>query len=217
MTRLTYHQYTNTYNFTHHKSDRNHNTKHTHYINLQSTHTHPNSKKQITFNNTNYTTNIDTHPDTVTQQQISANSTQIHTSIVQTHLLQRNHNKLIHQHAPKISTFEISLPRETRRTLAQVRTNKSLILHHTYTKSTKHTTPPLSDPYVKHTHIPQTTYSTAHTYIHQTTYWTSGCLPREWCLCWSGRRDAWQGCSEVIGLSEPSTATRRRGMSTTAW
>ena len=33
----------------------------------------------------------------------------------------------------------------------------------------------------------------------------SGCLPREWCLCWSGGRDAWHGCSEVIGLSDPST------------
>ena len=84
--------------------------------------------KQTTFNNINYTTNIDTHPDTVTQQQISANSTQLHTSIVQTHLLQRNHNKLIHQHAPKISSSELSLPRETRRTLAQLRTNKSPIL-----------------------------------------------------------------------------------------
>ena len=78
-------------------------------------------KNQTTFNN--YTTNIDTHPDTVTQQQISANSTQIHTSIVQTHLMQRNHN-----HAPKISPSELSLPRETRRTLAQLRTNKSPIL-----------------------------------------------------------------------------------------
>ena len=39
-----------------------------------------------------------------------------------------NHNKLIHQHAPKISPSELSLPRETRRTLAQLRTNKSPIL-----------------------------------------------------------------------------------------
>ena len=90
--------------------------------------THTQTQKQITFNNINYTTNIDTHPDTVTQQQIPANSTQIHTSIVQTHLLQRNHNKLIHQHAPQISPSELSLPRETRRTLAQLRTNKSPIL-----------------------------------------------------------------------------------------
>ena len=54
--------------------------------------------------------------------------TKIHTSIVQTHLLQRNHNKLIHQHAPKISSSELSLPRETRPTLAQLPTNKSPIL-----------------------------------------------------------------------------------------
>ena len=44
---------------------------------------------------------------------------------------------------------------------------------------------------------------------------TFGCLPREWCLCWSGGRDAWQGFSREIGLSNPSTATRRRGRSTT--
>ena len=42
--------------------------------------------------------------------------------------MERNHNKLIHQHAPKISPSELSLPRETRRTLAQLRTNKSPIL-----------------------------------------------------------------------------------------
>ena len=95
------------------------------------THT-PRLKKQTTFNNINYTTNIDTHPDTVTQQQISANSTQIHTNIVQTHLLQRNHNKLIHQHATKISPSKLSIPRETRRTLAQLRTNKSPILIYLY-------------------------------------------------------------------------------------
>ena len=101
MTRLTYYQYTNTYNFTHHKSDRKHNTQRTHYTNLTILPHTPRLKKQTTFNNINYTTNIDTHPDTVTQQQISANSTQIHTSIVQTHLLQRNHNKLIYQRAPR--------------------------------------------------------------------------------------------------------------------
>ena len=101
----------------------------THPLHKLTIHPHtPRLKKQTTFNNTNYTTNIDTHPDTVTQQQISVNSTQIHTSIVQSHLMQRNHNKLIHQHAPKISPSELSLPRETRRTLAQLRTNKSPIL-----------------------------------------------------------------------------------------
>ena len=47
------------------------------------------------------------------------------------------------------------------------------------------------------------------------TYWTSGCLPREWRPCWSGGRDAWQGFSRETGLSDPSTATRRRGRSIT--
>ena len=100
----------------------------THPLHKLTIHPHTSRLKKNPFNNINYTTNIDTHPDTVTQQQISANSTQIHTSIVQTHLMQRNHNKLIHQHAPKISPSELSLPRETRRTLAQLRTNKSPIL-----------------------------------------------------------------------------------------
>ena len=49
-----------------------------------------------------------------------------------------------------------------------------------------------------------------------TAYLTLGCLPREWCLCWSGGRDAWQGFSREIGLSDPSTATHSRGRSTTS-
>ena len=80
-------------------------------------------------------------PDTVTQQQISVNSTQIHTSIVQSHLMQRNHNKLIHQHAPKISPSELSPPRETRRTLAQLRTNKSPHPYIIPTQSRRNTPP----------------------------------------------------------------------------
>ena len=169
-------------------------------------------KKQTTFNNLNYTINIDTHPDTVTQQQISANSTQIHTSIVHTHLLQRNHNKLIHQHTPKICPSELSLRRETRRTLAQHRTNKSPSLIYLHKVDETHHTSPLC-PLCKTN--PHTTYSTAHTYIPQTAYWTFGRLPREWCLCWSGGRDAWQGFYREIGFSDPSTATCRRGRSTT--
>ena len=129
-TRLTYYQYTNTKVLQRHASQIRQKAQHpTHPLHKLTIHPHtPRLKKQTTFNNINYTTNIDTHPDTVTQQHISANSTQIHTSIVQTHLMQRNHNKLIHQHAPKISPSELSLPRETRRTLGQLRTNKSPIL-----------------------------------------------------------------------------------------
>ena len=109
-----------------HASQIRQNAQHpTHPLHKLIIHTHtPRLKKQTTFNNINYTTNIDTHPDTVAQQHISANSTQIHTSIVQTHLLQRNHNKRINQHAPKSSLSELALPMETRRTLAQLQTNK---------------------------------------------------------------------------------------------
>ena len=105
-----------------HASQIRQKTQHpTHPLHKLTIHPHtPRLKQQTTFNNINYTTNIDTHPDTVTQQQISTNSTQIHTSIVQTNLLQRNHNKLMHQHAPKISPSELSLLRETRRTLVQL-------------------------------------------------------------------------------------------------
>ena len=138
-------------------------------------------KKQTTFNNINYTTNIDKHQNTVTQEQITANLTQIHSSIVQTHLLQCNHNKIIQQFAPKISPSELSLPRETRRTLAQLRTNKSpILISYLHKVVENHYPSPIS---AKHTHIPQTIYSTAHTYIPQATYWISGCLPRECCVC----------------------------------
>ena len=202
MTRLTYYQYLQL-----HASQIRQKAQHpTHPLHKLTIHPQtPRLKKQTTFN---YTTNIDTHPDTVSQQQISANSTQIHTSIVQSHLLQRNHNKIIHQHAPKISLSELSPPpRESRRTLVQLRTNKSpILISYLHKVDETHHTFPLY-PLCK-TH-PHTTYSNAHTYIPQTAYWTFGCLPREWCLCWSGGRDAWKGFSTEIGLSDPSTAIRR--------
>ena len=123
----------------------------THPLHKLTIHPHtPRLKKQTTFNNINYTTNIDTHPNTVTQQQITAHSTQIHSSIVQTHILQRNHNKLIQQFAHKISQSELSLPRETCRTLAQHRTNKSPILI-SYLHKVDETHYP-SAPSAKHTH-----------------------------------------------------------------
>ena len=133
--------------------------------------------------------------------------------MVQTHLLRRNHGRLIRQHAPGVSPSELSLPGEARRTLAQVRTNESpILISYLHRVDDTHHTSPLCPIYETHT---QTTYSAAHTFIPQATYWTFGYLPRECCLCWSGGRDAWQGFSKVIGLSDPSTATHRRGRSTT--
>ena len=72
-----------------------------------------------------YTTNIPTDPCTVTTADIKANMRDIHTSIVSQHLAARDNNKLLRTHPTQVSSTEENLPRHTRRTLAQLRTNKS--------------------------------------------------------------------------------------------
>ena len=67
--------------------------------------------KPTTFNNSRYTTNIPTDPCTVSQ-----------------HLAARDNNKILRTHPPQVSSTEENLPRHTRRTLAQLRTNKSPFL-----------------------------------------------------------------------------------------
>ena len=52
----------------------------------------------------------------------------IHTSIVSRHLVTRGNNKILRTPPPHISSSEERLPRLTRRTLAQFRTNKSPFL-----------------------------------------------------------------------------------------
>ena len=52
----------------------------------------------------------------------------IHTSIVSQHLAARDNNKILRTHPPQVSSTEENLPRHTRRTLAQLRTNKSPFL-----------------------------------------------------------------------------------------
>ena len=54
----------------------------------------------------------------------------IHTSIVSRHLATRGNNKILRTPPPHISSSEERLPRLTRHTLAQLRTNKSLFLLH---------------------------------------------------------------------------------------
>ena len=90
--------------------------------------THNNSQrlmKSTTFNNSRYTTIIPTDPCTVTTADIKANMRDIHTTIVSQHLVARDNNKILRTHPPQVSSTEENLPRHTRRTLAQLRTNKS--------------------------------------------------------------------------------------------
>ena len=79
--------------------------------------------KPTTFNNSRYTTNIPTDPCTVTTADIKANMRDIHTTIVSHH-----NNKILRTNPPQVSSTEENLPRYTRRTLSQLRTNKSPFL-----------------------------------------------------------------------------------------
>ena len=84
--------------------------------------------KNAIFNNGRYTTNIPTDPHTVTTTDIKTNMRHIHTAIVSTHLATRGNNQILRTPPPHISSFEERLPGLTRRTLAQLRTNKSSFL-----------------------------------------------------------------------------------------
>ena len=91
--------------------------KHTTYFNT------PRLKNTI-FNNGRYTT----FPQTPNTTDIKTNMCHIHTSIVSRHLATRGNNKILRTPPPHISRPEEILPRLTRRTLAQHRTNKSSFL-----------------------------------------------------------------------------------------
>ena len=101
--------------------DQLHLHKHTTYFNT------PRLKNTI-FNNGRYTTNIPTDPNTITTADIKTNMRHIHTSIVSRHLATRGNNKILRTPPPHISSSEEILPRLTRRTVAQLRTNKSPFL-----------------------------------------------------------------------------------------
>ena len=89
---------------------------------------HSKAQKPTIFNNGRYTTNIPTDPHTVTTTDIKTNMRLIHTSIVSRHLATRGNNKILRTPPPHTSSSEEILPRLTRRTLAQLRTNKSPFL-----------------------------------------------------------------------------------------
>ena len=93
--------------------------------------------------------NILTDPCTVTTTDIETNMRDIHTSIVSQHIAARDNNKILRTHPRQVNSTEENLPRHTRRTLAQLRTNKSLFLpsylHKIESLNTPITTlPPLS-------------------------------------------------------------------------
>ena len=73
-------------------------------------------------------TNIPTDPHAITTTDIKTNMRHIHLSIVSRHLVTRGNNKILRTPPPHISSSEEILPCLSRRTLAQLKTNKSPFL-----------------------------------------------------------------------------------------
>ena len=127
MTKHSHSPYTSTHSSTLHNTNRKHNIHHIPNTNTQHISTLQGQKNTI-FNNGRYTTNIHTDPHIVTTPDIKTNMRHIHTSIVSRHLATRGNNKILRTPPPHTSSSEERLPRLTRRTLAQLRTNKSPFL-----------------------------------------------------------------------------------------
>ena len=123
----------------------------------------PRLKNPTIFNNGRYTRNIHTDSHTVTTRDIKTNKPHIHASIVSGHLATRGNNKILRTPPPHISSSEDILPRITRRTLAQSRTNKSLFLKSYIHKVDAKSHPiPLCPLCNTHTHDPHHLFNCTH-------------------------------------------------------
>ena len=111
---------------------------------------------------------IPTDPHTVTTTDIKTNMRYIHTYIVSMHLATRgNKQNTAHTTLPHIRSSEEILPRFTRRTLVQLRTNKSPFLKsYLYKVDTKTHPSPLCPLCNIHTHNTHHLFNCSH--IHTT-------------------------------------------------
>ena len=128
MTEHSHLPYTSAYSSTRHNTNRKHNIHDITYTNILHTSTFQGSKIPLFFNNGRYTTNFPTDPHTVTTTDIKTNMCDIHTSIVSRPLATRGKIKILRTPPPRISSSEEILTRLARRTLVQLRTNKSPFL-----------------------------------------------------------------------------------------
>ena len=112
-----------------HASQYKQKTQHpSHPLHKHSTYFNTPRLKHPLFLTTAATTNITTDPHTVTTTELKTKMRHIHTSIVSRHLATRGNNKILRTLPPHISSSEERLSGLTRRTLAQLRTNKSPFL-----------------------------------------------------------------------------------------
>ena len=178
-------------------------TKHSHfpYTSTCSSTPHNTNKKHIAyfqtqrlkklFNNGRYTTNIPTDPHTVTTTDIKTNMRHIHTSIVSRHLSTRGNSKILRTPPPHISSSEERLPRLTRRTLTQLRTNKSPFLKSYLHKFDAKSYPSPLCPPLQHPHTQHTITSTSPTYAPHCHPWICGQTPLECWSCWPDGEICW--------------------------
>jgi len=81
--------------------------------------------KQTIFDNANYTYNIPIKDNSYSDTDTIANCTTIHSNIVDEYKSSLQPNKILQTIAPSIDQSELTLPRDTRCILAQLRTGKS--------------------------------------------------------------------------------------------
>jgi endonuclease/exonuclease/phosphatase family metal-dependent hydrolase len=92
--------------------------------------TNPKSRhiRETIFDNKNFTLNLNNKTKNINDKTEEINKKLIHSKIVKKYLTQKEPNTVIKDIAPEIDKYEETLPRETRRILAQLRANKSPIL-----------------------------------------------------------------------------------------
>ena len=159
-------------------------------------------KKQTIFdNNNNYTVNINMKSDLIYEDLIQSNLKLIHSHIVSNHLSQRPPNKVLQDQTPSVSPAELLLSRETRRTLAQLRTNKSpLLVSYRFSIGDPRHPSPLCPLCLMHDHT-SSHYLSANPYHPPFLAWTSGRIPTKWSLSLPpGGRVCWLPHDSVAGL-----------------
>ena len=159
-------------------------------------------KKQTIFdNNNNYTVNINTKSDHICEDLIQSNLKLIHSHIVSNHLSQRPPNKVLQDQTPSVSPAELLLSRETRRTLAQLRTNKSpLLVSYLYSIGDPRHPSPLCPLWLMHDHTSSNLFE-CNPYQPPFLAWTSGRIPTKWSLSLPpGVRDCWLPHDSGAGL-----------------
>ena len=84
--------------------------------------------RETIFDNKDFTFNKDYEDEEITKEIIESYKIQIHTELVEKYAENKSVNEVLQTIAPKINTIEETLSREVRRTLSQLRINKSPIL-----------------------------------------------------------------------------------------